>query len=378
MGHMRATVALLCCMVVLVSCTSAATPSTGVSVVSTTTGTAADTTTTSLTIPDGSTITLPAPTAPSAPTTTTPWTPPEVCVGCDPYEVVATVPVVFAGRDTDVAGDGVTYWLGPEPQGPAGFAVETPALFWIADSHAIDVDQGGSTVGRARLLRVEPDSFAVVPLQGDATGWGIDGIALVGEHIAVLRNYLLGKIVWIVDHSGELVESIRLPRQQLDYPMAGLGWLGGPRATMFGDELLFSAGPDLSSYSIHLDPPSVTKGGGFLTPIAATVSCCMTHTTARAGYVTIDITADQPLFSYRLVGVNPDGSFVIQVQDVDGATRAIWYQPDGTITGTTTIPLQDQYVPVEHPLALGPDGNVYALITHPTETQIIRITYHTP
>jgi hypothetical protein len=373
MGQMRATVALLCCMVVLVSCTSAATPSTGASVVSTTSGTAADGTTTSLTVPDSAMTTLSNTTAPSAPTTTIPWTPPQVCAGCDPYEVVATVPAVVAGRDTDVAGVGVTYWVGPEPAGPAGFAVETPTLFWIADSYAID-DSGQQD---ARLLRVEPDAFTVVPLQGDATGWGIDGIALIDEHIAVLRNYLPGKIVSIVDHSGELVESIRLPRQQLDYPMAGLGWLGGPRTTIFGDELLFNAGPDLSSYSIHLDPPSVTKGGGFLTPIAATVACCRTATTARAGYVTIDITADQPLFSYHLVGVNPDGSFVIQVQDVDGATRAIWYQPDGTITGTT-IPLHDQYIPVAHPLALGPDGNIYALITHPTETQIIRITYHTP
>ncbi len=372
---MRATVALLGCMVVLVSCTSATTPSSRLPVVSTVSSTTVDTTTTSLTVPDSSTITLSTTTAPSAPGTTVPWTPPEVCEGCDPYEVVATVPVVFAGRDTDVPGVGVTYWLGPvEPEGPAGFAVEIPTLFWIADSYALD-DSGQQD---ARLLRVEPDSFTVVPLQGDGTGWGIDAITLVDEHIAALRDYLPGKIVWIVDHSGELVESIRLPYQQLDYPLAGRGWLGGSRTTMFGDDLLFNPGPDLGSYSIQLDPPSVSKGGGFLTPVATMVACCTTATTAGAGYVTIDITADQPLFSYRLVGVNPDGSFVIQVQDVDGVTRAIWYQPDGTITGTAAIPLQDQYVPVEHPLALGPDGNVYALLTHPTEAQIVRFTYQTP
>lgn len=372
---MRARIALAGCMVVgLASCTSSTTLSSELPVVSTVSSTTADATTTTLTVPEGSTITLPVPTAPSAPTTTTPWTPPEVCGECGPYEVVATMPAVFSGRDTDVAGVGVTYWLGLEPQGPAAFAVETPTLFWIADSYALD-DSGQQD---ARLLRVEPDSFTVVPLQGDATGWGIDAIALVDEHIAVLRDYLSGKIVWIVDYSGELVESIRLPRQQLDYPMAGLGWLGGPRTMTFGDDLLFNAGPDLSSYSIHLDPPSVTKGGGFLTPIAATVACCKTATTARAGYVTIDITADQPLFSYRLVGVNPDGSFVIQVQDVNMVTRAIWYQADGTIAGVATMPLDEQYVPVEHPLALGPDGNVYVLSTHPTEAQIIRLTYHAP
>jgi len=41
------------------------------------------------------------------------------------------------------------------------------------------------------------------------------------------------------------------------------------------------------------------------------------------------------------------------------------YEPSGRMTGVARIPLSERYTYVAQSLALGPDGEVYALITKP-------------
>lgn len=100
-----------------------------------------------------------------------------------------------------------------------------------------------------------------------------------------------------------------------------------------------------------------------------------------AGDTRIEVAVTNSLGGLRLLGVNPDGSFYVIAEEVmvsgtiqvDQTVRH--YDAAGELLGLARVPLAEQYTYVEHGLAVGPDGAVYALITRPDRVEVQRLRF---
>jgi hypothetical protein len=99
--------------------------------------------------------------------------------------------------------------------------------------------------------------------------------------------------------------------------------------------------------------------------------------------VVVDVATDAPFGSLSLLGVNPDRSFVLQLDEVrtdDTGTIRVdetvhLFDEAGNHLGSARFPLDEQFIEVAHPLALGPDANVYALLTRSDHIAVARLRY---
>ncbi len=79
--------------------------------------------------------------------------------------------------------------------------------------------------------------------------------------------------------------------------------------------------------------------------------------------------------------INSDGSFLAQVVELvlnksfQVDQKVYRYDASGKLSGMSRVPLSSQYTTVEHGLAVGPDGEVYALITKPDRGEIHRLEF---
>ncbi len=331
------------------------------------------------------TITTSTTSAPGVPTTTAiptiEWTPPEVCAprDCDSHDVLAIVPAVFAGRDGDIGGDGVTYFRHDVPLwGPAALIVDQTGAFWIADAAAFD---------GPRLIRVSEDGNGVefVTFEGTQLG-GILDVASVTEGLAILNVAgEVGASVEIVDHRGTVTNQIPLPEQDfgISSGISGLATTpdGQLLVEMEGGARTASVDMSTGAYSFHIG--YYTDAGSYMfayPPPGAT------ETVFRAPGADIPIAAPDSLGSLAVIGVNPDGSFVISVdwmsfadsEIVDGGRQLLWYNADGTLQGIAEFPITEQAVHVEHPVVLATDGYLYGLLTRPEHVEIVRLNYRAP
>ena len=95
----------------------------------------------------------------------------------------------------------------------------------------------------------------------------------------------------------------------------------------------------------------------------------------------IDLTVAHGLGGLTIVGVAPDGSVAVRLEEVadvvpvqvDQTVRR--YAADGTLLGMARFPLVAQYTYVAHGLAVGPDGAVYALMTRPDHVEVQRLRF---
>lgn len=308
----------------------------------------------------------------------TAWTPPEVCATnqCDPYEVIAVLPVVFAGRDSDLGGRGVTYFRHDEPLwGPAAMIVDSAGMFWIADSAAID---------GPRLIRVDPVSgdFELVDIDGGRAVSMLD-IAPTPEGIAMLN--VDGKSVpsiEIIGTSGTVISHIPLPERQfgLSRGLSGLALTpnnqliveleGGTRTALID--------ATTGDYTSHRGYPTA-EGIFAFEPRPQGASETVLHTPNTD----IPILVPDVLGTLTVLGVNPDGSFVISVDNVlmgpsgkVGVEQELrWYDAAGELQGTAGVPLTLQEVPISHPMFLASDGYIYGLLARPEHVEIVRFNY---
>ena len=76
-----------------------------------------------------------------------------------------------------------------------------------------------------------------------------------------------------------------------------------------------------------------------------------------------------------------DGGFFVVVEEIfyDGTIHVDQtvrnYDDNGNLLGIARIPLSEFYVPVENGIAVGPDGNVYALVPKRERVEIQRLTF---
>jgi len=84
-----------------------------------------------------------------------------------------------------------------------------------------------------------------------------------------------------------------------------------------------------------------------------------------------------------LLGFAPDGVFYVVVDEmmstpvvkVDKTVRL--YGPLEDLLGSARVPMDERHTYVQHGVAVGPDGAVYALLTRPDHVQVVRLAMST-
>ncbi len=283
------------------------------------------------------------------------------------HEIVFTIPV---GKE------GVQYEGGNVPEmltwGPKAFTVAPDGSFWIAD-----------TVGN-RLLHYNPkgDLLDVIYLDGQVVGAG--DLEVTTSDILVLSQAAMPAKVVRLALDGTVLASYELPK--------GLRLEDGLSGIALGDQGEVLVEREGGAYVAQIVD---TRGKVPLAPLDGYVHEGRLYTARPAdmtagdptrGYITagdtrIEVAVTNSLGGLRLLGVNPDGSFYVSVEEVvvsgtiqvDQTVRH--YDVAGDLLGLARVPLAEQYTYVEHGLAVGPDGAVYALITRPDHVEVQRLTF---
>ncbi len=293
-----------------------------------------------------------------------PWNPPSICAGTCELEILFEVPVGDGGVGYANVGREET-----QAYGPSALAVTPEGDIWIAD------------VVNNRLHRYS------------VAGDHIDGIDLTEYEVAVPADLAAGPYglllldvypatqryrVVQLDIEGSFEAAYDLPKGLwLEDGLTGVTW--SPQGHIWV-ELEYGNRTAL----LTIDGPVVTfedslgypyPGGAFSPgpdPFAY-----------QAGPHRVQLDSTAGLGGVTLIGVNPDGSFVLQMDEVTqgpGGTLEVaetlhLFNSDGRRLGGSVFPLSDQFVYVEHSLVLAPDGTICALLTKPHSIAVARLTY---
>ena len=313
-------------------------------------------------------------TAPSSTSTTVPAPPPDATA-------LPTAAPAGDGETHDLlfgvaAGpDGVTYRGESQTEmqrvGPAAFTVAPDDSFWIADTIGLRVFHYSPTGARlgvtdladawrslvdieasaeeifvldlgptpAVVLRLAPDGSRrgeyQLP-QGSGMNDGLSGLALTAEGDLLAEKLGGSSIVRLLDESGAVNPT----------PLPGY----------ISHGIVYTARP--ADYNI---PGDHTRG------------------TLTAGDHVIEVDTVHDLGGLFITGVEPDGSFYAELQElgpgvpfqVDQTIRR--YAADGTLLGMARFPLAEQYTYVDQAMAVNSDGAVYAMFTRPEGIEIRRM-----
>ncbi|MBN2112709.1 MAG: hypothetical protein JW785_01120 [Acidimicrobiia bacterium] len=291
------------------------------------------------------------------------WLPPDVCASCS-NTVVASIPV---------GPDGVSYVLEPQPWGPAALAVSPTGGFFVLDA----LGQGVVRVEGVEMTRSSLADLGLYRLRDLAL---LDGdlwvLGVTGGPTEIVRAVQ-------VSSRGEMELGIDFPADlHLDATVADLS--AGPNGELWVDGAWAAGGSQVAV--LRTSPPRLELSWGYPYPNGLWRGRPAPEGTVRfvAGDVEVTLEAAHGnQIGASLLGVNPDGSFVLVVDEVsqDSAgtlhttIKAVWFDPQGSQLAEATLPLAEQSVYVEHPAALGPDGYVYYLLTRPDAAAILRLAW---
>lgn len=317
----------------------------------------------SVTTTTTSTTTTTEPSPPTTSPTTDTWQPPGVCrVGCstDP-EVVFEVAAGATG--IGYADVGIPEKLA---YGPSAVAVTDTGDVWIADM----VDN--------QLERFDPEgrSLASIDLADyEVAGpvdlaWGPAGLLVLDVYPATERYRVVE-----LDPDGALRAVHPLPAGlHLEDGLTGVGW--GPDGEIWVEL-------ELGNRTAVLDGDTFVIHDGAPYPNGDFAPASDDPFAFEAGQVRVFVDSGAELGGLRLLGVNPDGSFVLLLDEVsqgaDGSFQVAesvhLFDADGYHLAEGTFPLDDQFIAVDHPLVVAPDGYVYGLLTRPDRVVVARLAY---
>jgi hypothetical protein len=103
----------------------------------------------------------------------------------------------------------------------------------------------------------------------------------------------------------------------------------------------------------------------------------------NVGSKRIDISVRNVLASPRLLEGTSRNSFFALIDELmtgeDGTLKidqvVRHYDVDGALLGMARFPLMEQFTPVDHPIAVGRDGSVYALLTKVDNVAVVRLSF---
>lgn len=271
--------------------------------------------------------------------------------------VVFTVPV---------GPDGVQY--GAEQTGPMALTVAGDGTFWIADT------QGN------RLLHYDPQGIQLKRI--DLNGYGVHGAADVEPVGSDIMALCCGRVLRLTA-GGDLLAVYDIPD--------GLGPEGGLTGLAVGDH-----GEILLEFEMGAEVAQLVDAQGVLEPVplsgytregklhkARQSGSCTSQGMIVAGSARIEVTVPNILAGLRILGFAPTGNFYAVVDQmvstpavrVDQTVRL--YGPGGELLGLARGPVAERYTYVQNGLAVGPDGCIYALLTHPERVNVVRLGFST-
>ncbi len=311
---------------------------------------------------------IPAPASPATTASARPadlWQLPTPCDGTCDLEVLFEVPVGQSG--IGYANVGLDEM---EAYGPSALATTVNGAVWIADVVNNRLRQFALT-GEA-IASIDLTEYEVaVPIDIAA---GPDGLLVLDVYPATQRYRVVE-----LDAHGHFEEAHALPRGLwLEDGLTGVAW--GPQGEIWV-ELEFGN----RTATLDMDGPAVTfeETVGHPYPDGNFAPIPNAPFAYQAGSHRVSLDSDADLGGLTLIGVNQDGSFVLQMdevtQDPNGAFRVNetlhLFDNQGEHVGTAIFPLEDQFIYVDHSLVVGGDGYPYALLTRPDSIAVARLAY---
>jgi len=274
----------------------------------------------------------------------------------DEDRVLFTVPV---------GSDGVQY--GAEQTGPMALAAAGDGTFWIADT------QGN------RLLHYDPQGVLLNRIDLDGYGIGAADVEPVGSDILAL---CCGRVLRLTA-GGDLLATYNVPKN--------LGPEGGLTGLAVGDQgeilLEFETGAEIAQLvnaQGALKPAQLLgythEGRLFRTQLTGWLT---NRGSVIAGSDHIEVTVPNILAGLRILGFTPAGNFYVVVDEM-ASTPTVWldqtvrlYGPAGELLGLVRVPVAERYTYAQNGLAIGPNGCIYALLTHPDRVEVVRLGFST-
>ncbi len=314
---------------------------------------------------------IPATTIPSDPSTSTSaapsWNQPEVCSQCG-ASLIATIPLGQSGITYKYVGLTET-----EPIGPSSMALSETGVIYVLDSAGLGILSVKET-NTERFQLDWPDIRSLLDVAVDESGIRILDVNSKNQARDVR-----------VSESGQFENLNPFPDGlQLATGLSGIA--AGPDGQIWveleGGAKVAELSPDYKEFEIT---PGYPLPDGVYGPIHSEPLSNVVE--FRAGGVSLSITTSPNSYaSAHFMGVNPDGSFVVQVsettQDDEGLIRVEasghLYRRDGRLLAIAHIPLESQFLFVNWPTALGPDGSLYFLQTRVDEVAVLKLPWASP
>lgn len=283
----------------------------------------------------------------------------------------APIDVATPSFDIGVGVDGVTYDLdGSPPSGPSSFAVLDDGSVVIADTMAVargeprllHYDRSGEL--RATIDLAGEEVAAIVDVVSDGASLAILDVLVAMNRYRVVTLGLDGEVRAAVD----IPEGFRFEDGLTGLALDDVGILlefeFGNRYARIADTGVVESGavPVFDGTRVELIP-----GTGRFTQVDTSGTSFSIERTTDLGGVT-------------LVGVSPDGSIVVVVDEVDVSGPAIAvkrrvqrYSADGQYLAEHVLDAADQFVEIHKPLELDATGNVLRLRAWPDRLAITTI-----
>jgi len=284
------------------------------------------------------------------------------------YDVMFSIPTGENGIHYEGGGaiDSLTW-------GPAAFTISNDGSFWIAD-----------TAGN-RLLHYSLKGDFLEEIDLEELIVGATDLVVNNDVILVLDQSSLPPKVLRLTVKGDLLGSYDLPK--------GLYLEDGLTGISLGEqgELLVERGFGervtqlLNEKGNLID--KIETNGYFRNSILYSAntnglaSANPKHGTINIGSETIEIDTTNDLGGIHILGFGVNEDFYVILEElalnpaiqVDQTIRH--YDKKGYLLGISRMPLDEQYTYVAQNLAIGPDGNIYALATRPDHVDILRLNF---
>jgi hypothetical protein len=248
--------------------------------------------------------------------------------------------------------------------GPIALIGDQTGGFWIADILRFE---------GARLLRVDPvgGTIDVVGIPDDVISVLDIAAAIPGGLALLWVDAFGGAFIDVIDESGTSLDRIALDPVEF-------GGFEGLALAKVGDRLFIERSWGVHAAVVHVPGGPDETLGGYDTPYGF-----YSISPIRTPEADISVEVEGTRGTVMLVGVNPDGSLVVEVDDVSETPshqlvvdqHVLWYHRDGTLAGGFEFPLAQQVVPVQFPTFLGDDGYVYGLLTRSGHAEIVRFSF---
>jgi hypothetical protein len=296
------------------------------------------------------------------------WERPTICEGpCDPpLEILFTVPVGDDGIGyADIDREEMLGW------GPSSFTIAAEGNVWIVDQ--VHNRLLAFTLEGAPVATIDLNDYEVASALDIATG--PDGLLLLDIYVATQRYRLLQ-----LDHDGGFETVHELPAGlHLEDGLTGVAT--GPSGELCVE---LEVGTRVAQLDITGETVQFTTTRGYPYP-GRLFGPDPTNTFAyHAGDVQIDVTTNAELGGLTFLGINPDGSLLLVLDEVGIEGDAFRvdksvhvFDEDGNHLGAARFPFDQQFIELEHALAVGPDGNTYGLLTRPDHVAVARLPYST-